>query len=58
MLGWGLRTVYRKIAEGTVPVLELDGEPVRPYRIPIQKAHALFPELRCPFQLPLDFFRR
>ena len=56
MTGWSYSTIYRKVRKKKLVVLaHEEGEGVRGdgYRFPIELFHAMYPELRIPFQLSL-----
>lgn len=55
MLGISVRSVYRRIEDGTIPCLDRLGKLLR---IPIEPFHVKYPELRPPLQLALPFADR
>jgi excisionase family DNA binding protein len=52
MLGISVRSVYRRIEDGSMPCLARIGKLLR---IPIEEFHEQYPGLRAPLQLKLPF---
>jgi len=55
LLGVSLATIYRYLDEGKLPEIRRVG---KPRRIPMDKFHEMYPELKPPVQLALFPFSR